>query len=201
MSGRTYSDEVLQEAARLKLSGLTIRQCAEQAKCAKSSMESRIKAAALRGLMLTHPPAMPGFEISKVSIAPNGGKHITQKQEHGPVFEMPRTHFLGKMTVNRGPEGRVIQDWIRAEPDAVAREAALRAVVDALKEELPRAEPVSAPPARRIDLLNQYTVTDLHFRKLSWWEEATSELQSPNQLQLRLLLVTKKIKPSPHSAT
>ena len=66
--------------------------------------------------------------------------------------------------MNRDAEGRVIQDWIRAEPDVVAREVAMRAVLDSFKEELPRAEPVPAPVHNLgEDLLNQCTITDAHF--------------------------------------
>ena len=216
MAGRTYSDEVLQEAARLKLSGLTIRQCAEQAKCAKSSMESRLKAAALRGLLLTHPPAMPGFEISKTSILTRPivdrktgdiiGESVTtsiqQTPEHGEVFEMPATHWLGKMTVNRDAEGRVSQDWIRAEPDQVARQAAMRAVVDAFKAEIPRTEPVTALPIlRRDDLLNQYVLTDAHFGKLAWGEETGSDYDLKIAEQMYLDWFSMAIRLSPEAAT
>ncbi len=121
-------------------------------------------------------PVMPGFEITKVTITRDEegnalGDTITQKPEHGDVFEMPGTHFLGKMTVQRDAEGRVVQDWIRAMPDAHAREAAFRAVVDALKEELPRLAPLPAPVHANKLLLNQYTITDLHLGMLAWGEE------------------------------
>ncbi len=138
---------------------------------ARSSLQSRLKTAAKRGLLLDEPPAMPGFEITKVTTAPDGGQHITQKQEHGDVFEMPKTHFLGKMTVQRDADGRVVQDWIRAMPDAEQREAAFRATVDALKEELPKVTPTYGPAYLNEALLNQFTVTDLHFGMMAWKEE------------------------------
>jgi hypothetical protein len=140
----------------------------------RGGFQQRLRTAALKGMMLAHPPAMPGFEITKVTTAPDGGQHITQKQEHGEVFEMPGTHFLGKMTVQRDAEGRVVQDWIRAMPDAAAREAALKAVVEALKEDLPRAEPVLPIPHSNEDLLCQYTITDVHLGMLAWGEETRS---------------------------
>ena len=106
----------------------------------RGAMQDTLKAAALRGLMLDHPPAMPGFEITKVTTAPNGGQTITQVQEVGQRtrFEMPATHWLGKMTVNRDAEGRVIQDWIRAEPDWSPARRPCSAV----------AEPSAVDPAR-----------------------------------------------------
>jgi hypothetical protein len=135
------------------------------------ALRDTLKKAAQLGMMLDHPPAMPGFEISKVTTDPNGGQHVTQKIERGEVFEMPATHFLGKMTVNRDADGRVLQDWIRVMPDDAQREAAMRAVVDGLKDDLPRAEPVLPVPRCNEELLNQYTITDLHLGMLAWGEE------------------------------
>jgi hypothetical protein len=135
------------------------------------ALRDTLKKAALRGLMLDHPPAMPGFEISKVSTDPDGGQHVTQKREAGEVFEMPATHTLGKMTVQRDPSGRVVQDWIRVMPDEAQREAAMRAFVEALKDDLPRAEAVLPVPRGNEELLNQYTITDLHLGMLAWGEE------------------------------
>jgi hypothetical protein len=142
---------------------------------AQSTFSVRLKHAARRGLLLNEPPAMPGFDITKVTTAPDGGQHITQKQEHGDVFVMPSTHMLGKMTVQRDAEGRVVQDWIRAMPDAEQREAAMRAAVQAFKDDIPRAEPVAAPSYVNDDLLNQFTVTDLHFGMLSWKDETGAD--------------------------
>ena len=85
----------------------------------RGTFQGRLRTAAQKGLMLSHPPAMPGFEITKVTTESDAdgnkvGEFITQKQEHGDVFEMPATHFLGKMTVQRDADGRIVQDWIRA---------------------------------------------------------------------------------------
>lgn len=122
-------------------------------------------------MLLDHPAAMPGFEISKVTTDPDGKQHVTQKREHGDVFEMPETHFLGKMTIQRNPDGRVVQDWIRVMPDDAARAASIRAAVDGFKAEIPRAAPMSAPVACNSDLLCQYTITDVHMGCLAWNEE------------------------------
>lgn len=176
MASRETSSEDAQHAADLyRANGNSERAAAKASGLPRSTFQGHLKAAARYGMMLDHPPAMPGFEISKLTTAPNGGKHVTQKREHGEVFEMPSTHWLGKMTVNRDAEGRVIQDWIRAEPDQVARETAMRAVVDAFKEELPRAEPVLPVPRSNEDLLNQYTITDLHLGMLAWGEESGAD--------------------------
>lgn len=167
-------------------------------------LRENLKRAAKMGLLLEPPmQAMEGFEITKVSTDPDGGNFVTQKQEPGPVFEMPKTHFLGKMTVQRDAEGRIVQDWIRAMPDDVAREAAMREAVAAFSSELPRAAPVDLLPlSRNEDLLNQYTVTDLHFGSLSWKEETGTDydLKIAEQLLLDWFAAAIQLAPMAHTA-
>src|SRR5260221_14299920 len=129
MAGGKISIEHAQRAAELyRTHGNSERVAAFASGLARSTFQGHLKAATRYGLMLDLPPAMPGMEIDRVTTHPNGGQHIRQRVEHGEVFEMPETHRLGKLTINRDAEGRVIQDWIRAEPDAAARDAAMRAV-------------------------------------------------------------------------
>jgi hypothetical protein len=203
MPTRQLSDEVL--IATVEAYKANNRSWLEAAKAigvSRCSIGDRLKQAAKRGLLLDHPPAMPGFEVTKVATDPNGGQHITQKLEHGDVFEMPKTHFLGKMTVQRDPEGRVVQDWIRVMPDEAAREAAIRAVIHGLCSDLPREERVTAAAIiRNDDLLNQYTVTDLHFGKLAWGEETGSDYDMKIAEQLLLDWFAMAIRLSPNAGT
>lgn len=167
-----------------------------------ATFHHRLKKAAQRGMLLTEPPAMPGFAITKVSTDPDGGQHITQRAEHGDVFEMPKTHFLGKMTVQRDPEGRVVQDWIRVMPDDAAREAALRETVAAFTSELPRAEPVQAKAVGKADLANLFVLTDFHFGLLSWREEtgADFDLKIAEKLWLDWFAAAVRQSPDAHTA-
>jgi hypothetical protein len=195
-------DEVLEETVAVyESSNRNQSNAAVALGIARQTLQLRLKHAAQRGLLLDHPPAMPGFSISRVTTGPDGEQHVTQKPEHGDVFQMPPTHRLGKLTVNRDADGRVIQDWIRAEVDAVARDAAMRAVVDALKEEIQRADPVPAPAAGNADLLNQYTVTDLHFGMLSWGEETGADYDLKIAERLLLDWFAAAIAMSPHANT
>lgn len=72
------------------------------------------------------------------------------------------------------PEGRVLQ-WVKAKEDAEKTSDILRTLVDELKQELPREVPTPPPPLGNADLLNQYTVTDLHFGMLSWKDETGAD--------------------------
>lgn len=177
-------EELHARVAALKTHG-SMNKAAEALGLARHTFQSSMKQATLRGLTLDLPPAKPGMEISKITTAPDGSQHITEKREHGDKFKMPATHFLGKMTVQRDPDGRVVQDWIRAMPDDAQRAAAMRAFIEALKDDLPRAEPVAATETAVNDKCNQYTVTDYHFGMMAWGEEtggADTDLKLQEQL-------------------
>ncbi|WP_271025269.1 oxidoreductase [Rhizobium sp. RCAM05973] len=135
----------------------------------RQTFHTRLKIAAERG-MLGPAETLPGYVMASVSEKV-GGKYIKQVKAPGPVFEIPPTHTTGKITVNRDADGRVIQDWLRVEPDKVAQQAAMRAAIAAFKDEIPRAAPIPAPSHTAEDLLNQYTITDHHLGALAWNEE------------------------------
>lgn len=135
----------------------------------RQTFQSRLKVAAERGL-LGPEETLPGYLISSLSKKV-GNTYVKQVKAPGAVFEIPPTHVTGKITVNRDADGRVIQDWLRVEPDKVAQQAAMRAAIEAFKDELPRATPTSAPAHTVDDLLNQYTITDHHLGALAWNEE------------------------------
>jgi hypothetical protein len=119
---------------------------------------------------LAFKPVLPGFRVSQATSTPHGD-FIQQKPEHGP--EWSPTDGLavkGKTSLVSG-DGRIIHQHVMERADKQAQLAAMRAAVDALKEELPRAAPVQAPLFTNAKLLSQYTVTDLHFGSLAWREE------------------------------
>jgi len=162
------------EAVRLYEEHGTERLAAAAAGCARSTFHDRLARAAERGMM--GPAAtLPGYVISSLSEK-IGDTYVRQVKAPGEIYEIPPTHVTGKITVNRDAEGRVIQDWLRVEPDRAAQHAAMRAAIEAFKEDLPRAHPVDVPRNfNRPDLVNQFTVTDLHFGMLSWREETGAD--------------------------
>jgi hypothetical protein len=147
---------------------------AEALGIARQTLQNTLKQAAEQGL-LGPEETLPGYHLASVSERV-GGKWIKQVKAPGEIFEIPPTHVTGKITVNRDADGRVIQDWLRVEPDRVAQQAAMRAVVDAFKEEIPGAEVTPwLGRGNRDDLLNLFAVTDAHFGMLSWREETGAD--------------------------
>lgn len=165
-----------------------------------------IKRAALRGLMGTA-PVLEGFAIQKTSaeLDENGAvkrEWIQQGPEAGEAFEVPEGHIIKGISALTDESGRVKQQWIKTREDAAAQDAAMRAVVEALKEEIPRAEPAPVPAPGNSDLLNQFTVTDLHFGMLSWNEETGSnyDLKIAEQLLMDWFAAAVKMAPDAQTA-
>jgi hypothetical protein len=79
---------------------------------------------------------------------------------------------MGKVTVQRGATGEVVQTWERQSPDQREVMEALRAAVLGMQEEIPRLAPLE-PPAGLINerLANLYTLTDCHVGMLAWHRE------------------------------
>lgn len=162
-------------------------QAAKALGIARRTLQVRLKRAAERGMLLDHPPAMPGFRIAQVTTAPDGSRHVQQKPEHGEEFSVPDGHRVKGVSALIDEDGREIVKWIKTSEDRDQTIAAIRAVVDELKHELPRAAPTKGPDHAIPHLLNQYTVTDLHFGMLAWAEETRGE-NYDLQIAERLLL-------------
>jgi hypothetical protein len=166
----------------------------------RGGVQDRLRQAARRGLMLDHPPAMPGFRISQVTSGPNG-QSIQQKPELGEARPLPDGHLIKGVSRLQNAEGEILLEWVKTTRDAEQQAAQMRAVVDAFKEELPRAEPVTPPGSARDDLLNQYTVTDLHFGMLAWREETGADYDLKIAEKLLLDWFTAAVKQSPDAGT
>lgn len=194
------SDELAQQAADAFRQHGRKHLAAEALGLNKRTYLSRLKHAAQRGMLLDQAPAMPGFRVSRVNDGPHG-QSIEQRPEHGDEFEIPAGHLIKGISTLVDPDGREIIKWVKTAQDAEQRDAQMRAVVEALKENLPRAEPIAAPPAGRDDLLNQYTVTDLHFGMLAWGEETGADYDLKIAEQLLLDWFAAAIRMSPNAGT
>ena len=152
-------------------------------------------------MLLSEEPAMPGFRISRVNDGPNG-RFIEQKPERGEEFEVPTGHIVKGVSTLVDEDGRKIIQWVKTREDHAAAEAKMRAVVDAFKEELPRSPPVELHPiSTNDDLLNQYTVTDMHFGMLSWREETGADYDLKIAEKLLLDWFTAAVQLAPNAST
>jgi len=169
LGAKELPEELAQQAVdALKLHGSQAK-AAEALGMPRATLQNRLRSASLRG-MLGFDPVLPGFEIARVTNTPNGD-YIQQRPERGDAFEIPAGHTVKGVSALVGPDGRVSQQWIKTREDEAQREARLRAIVDGLKDKLPRAKALAAPKHVIADLLCQYTITDAHLGALAWNEE------------------------------
>jgi hypothetical protein len=172
----------------------------------RGTLQDSLKAAALRG-MLGKDPVLPGFVIASTNTTTDKDgdvvrQSVRQVPEPGPKLELlPGFDLKQRSTLSDGDQNIKLQ-WHIERPEARAQQLAMRAVVDAFKEEIPRAE-IIKPPTHilRADLLNQYVLTDAHFGKLAWAEETGSDYDLKIAEQMYLDWFSMAIRLSPEAAT
>jgi hypothetical protein len=201
-----YSDEILQQTAELIQQYGSVAAASRAVGVPESTLRHRSHGAARRGLLGTK-PVLPGFRISKTTAVKDEDgntvrEFIQQRPEVGEEFAVPEGHHVKGVSALVDAQGNVVQQWVKTAQDAAAQEAAMRAVVAALKEEIPHAEPVAEPAHGNPDLLNQYTITDVHMGMLAWGEESGEDydLKIAEQLLLDWFGAAVKMSPDAHTA-
>lgn len=150
------------------------REAAATLGIAQSSVASRIKRAAERGLLGTK-PVLPGFRISKTTaVTDKGGdvvrEFIQQKPELGEAFELPAGHLIKGVSALVDGDGRTIQQWIKTRADATTPDlvAALQAVFTEYKG---RSEFIPHRFDTDPELMSVYPIADQHNGLLAWGKE------------------------------
>lgn len=201
MATPPLTDEQIAEAVQaLETHG---SQCAAAAALglARSTLQARLRRAAERGLLGTK-PVLPGFAIKSIAGKTESGEWIKQAREAGEVYEAPAGQALKAQSVLTDAEGRVLMTWHKTGVDKDAQMAAFAAMVDALKEDLPRVTMMLPPASVEADLLNQFVVTDSHFGMLAHREEtgADYDLKLAEQLLLDWFSAAVAGAPQAHTA-
>lgn len=178
------TDEQAQEAVAALAEHGTQVAAASALGIARASFQNRLNRAAERGLMGTR-PVLPGFAIKSIASKEDGA-WVKQTKAPGEVFELPAGQMVKGVSALVDGQGREVAKWIKTAVDAEQQAATLRAVVDALKEDLPRVTMMLPPASVEADLLNQFVVTDSHFGMLAHREEtgADYDLKLAEQLLL-----------------
>lgn len=136
----------------------------------KETLRESLVKGAERGMLGTD-PVLPGYAIKSIASKTADGAWVKQTKAAGEVFEVPAGFAHKRISNLSDGQGRTVARWDIVEQDKVQQLAAMKAAVEAFKDELPRAEPVAAPTHTDDDLLNQYTITDHHLGALAWNEE------------------------------
>lgn len=137
----------------------------------RGALQGRLKMAAQRGLLLDHPPAMPGYEISKVTTDPKGGQHVTQKREHGDVFEMPAGHVIKGVSALLDPDGNEVVKWVKTKQGELDPLAVAESLKAAFADFKPAALPIASPRSARAELCTLLPCNDWHLNLSCWGQQ------------------------------
>lgn len=140
------SDEICHEAVEAMASHKGISAAARALGVPRPTLEHRLKIAARRGIAPGH------FENG---VAPG--------------------YLMGKVTVQRGPDGTVERTWERQSPDQEHALEALRAAVEGMAGEIAPCAPTPPPATSLANLLTLYTFTDYHLGALCWHKEGGAD--------------------------
>lgn len=146
MPAQPLSEDILRQTVEALQQYGTETEAAAALGLPRSTFQARVRTAASRGFAPGH------FESG---VAPG--------------------YAMGKVTIQRGPSGAVERTWERQSPDREAMRAAMLEVVEALEEDLPKAEAVTAPGVVNADLCNLYTFTDYHLGMYAWHNEGGAD--------------------------
>lgn len=143
----------------------------------RNTYRHRLAAASRYGLMLDAAPAMPGFEVARVTTTEGAdgtvkSRSIVQRPEAGEPFAVPPGAAVRRATVQVSPDGRVERQWLRYGPDDVDP----MAFAEALREAMLEARGSWSDPGHSLDLdddlLTVYVVPDLHLGMMAWGPES-----------------------------
>lgn len=141
-----------------------------------------LRRAAAKGLLLDHPPAMPGFEITSVTTDPNGGKHVQQRPEAGEEFEPRDGLKITGESAYVDQDNRVIRKWVltREERQTLSIQDAVAACNGAFDNVKP-AKPTKAPRTPgAADFATLVPGNDWHIGMFSWGKENPQQGVSTN---------------------
>jgi len=107
-------------------------------------------------------------------------RKTAQRKGYDPDNDLTRPasgeRIAKRISTNYDESGAVRQQWVITEPEKQAQIDAMQEAVNALKEEVPRAEPTTAPYIEQDNkLLNELVLSDLHMNMLAWHEETGAD--------------------------
>lgn len=86
---------------------------------------------------------------------------------------VPEGYMIRGVSTQYDKDGNVMSQWVKSKVDHEQQLEIIKAVVESMRDEIPRAEPVNLWPAdRNPDLMNLFVLTDYHLGMLSWGEES-----------------------------
>lgn len=125
-----------------------------------------------------------GLNISSVCRVLRTVRRYAQARGWSPEHDLtrpvaPTQRLAGASTLYKLPDpgegGGAVLQWVKSKEDPETIRAMALEVIEALREEIPRAKAVKASPRCSDDLLSCYVITDYHIGALAWGEETRGE--------------------------
>lgn len=118
--------------------------------------------------------------------------------EHGLRVPYADGFTMGKVTIHRNDHGEIKDTWERMCPDKERQAEILRAVVEAMAEELPAIPArATAPTGTDSRLMACYPIGDLHVGMLSWPEETNEDWNLHLAEQIQCAAMARLVAQSP----
>lgn len=98
-----------------------------------------------------------------------------KKEDQG----IPEGHNLRGVSTLYGPSGEIKAQWVKTQEDKVEQKQIMLEAIEAMKQDIPRQEPIPPQNHFQEDLLACYVVTDYHMGQLSWAGETGDKWDLP----------------------
>lgn len=165
------SDDECRQAAEVYIAtGRNQTKASEQIGISRAAFQNRLKAAARRGFLGTD-HVLPGYQISKTTTTPNGGKFVQQKPEPGEQFTVPEGQEIKGVSAYVDADGRIVSQWIKTREGSFAPEDLIDRFKDAVADYVTPHLPVPPPSDVTTDLLNFFPSNDWHLNLRTWASE------------------------------
>ena len=122
---------------------------------------------AARSLNINHSAIVEAFTLLRRRAATSG-----YAPEQDMVRPVPEPFIVRGVSTYYNAEGKASGQWVKSKIDDSKLQEMMKAVIDGMKEDIPRLTALPAPALGNDNLLNCYVITDYHLGMLAWDEEA-----------------------------
>jgi hypothetical protein len=122
---------------------------------------------AARALNINHSPLVEAIALLRRRAATSG-----YAPEQDMVRPVPEPFIVRGVSTYYNAEGKASGQWVKSKIDDSKLQEMMKAVIDGMKDDIPRLTALPAPAHGNDNLLNCYVITDYHLGMLAWDEEA-----------------------------
>jgi hypothetical protein len=122
---------------------------------------------AARSLNINHSAIVEAIKLLRRRAATSG-----YAPEQDMVRPVPEPFIVRGVSTYYNAEGKASGQWVKSKIDDSKLQEMMKAVIDGMKDDIPRLTALPAPALGNDNLLNCYVITDYHLGMLAWDEEA-----------------------------